>query len=113
MNKLTDKPHIKRVRLWGKIFGTMKDYYILYGEKIVQLKDDPDPSVEQDTEGVNQISFWVANDPTQTFIELPPVKPEHIKIAKQIKVLFTGNLEQEIKSLPQFPGDERHYLKAQ
>jgi radial spoke head protein 4A len=113
MNKLADNPKIKRVRFWGKIFGSTRDYYILYGEKVLQWKDDPNPEIEPDTEGVNQVSFWVSNNPLSEFKELPPIAPHHIKIAKNIKVLFSGDLDRKISSLPPFQGQERHYLKAQ
>lgn len=36
-----------------------------------------------------------------------------IKAARQIKVLFTGNLERQIYTNPYFFGQEKHYLRAQ
>ena len=39
--------------------------------------------------------------------------PAHINAARQIKHVFTGNLNAQIDSNPLFPGKERHYLRAQ
>jgi len=113
MNHLADKSHVKRVRFWGKIFGTQKDYYVLYGDKTERYSDNPNPAIEADGQGVNEMSFWVSNDLLQEFVELPPLKPHHIKVAKKIKVLFSGCLDRKFESLPKFDGEERHYLKAQ
>lgn len=41
------------------------------------------------------------------------MKPAHIRIAKQIKHILTGNLNATIDSNPPFPGKERHFLRAQ
>jgi hypothetical protein len=46
------------------------------------------------------------------WIQLPDCKPEHIKVARQIKHIMTGNLNASINSNPSFPGKERHYLRA-
>jgi len=47
------------------------------------------------------------------WIKLPAVKPEHVTAARQIKKLFSGNLEASVDSYPPFPGNEAEYLTAQ
>lgn len=39
--------------------------------------------------------------------------PAQIAISRQIKKLFTGNLDTPIVSFPPFPGNESNYLRAQ
>lgn len=47
------------------------------------------------------------------WIELPLSTPEQIRGVREIRYIFTGNLEAEIKGYPNFPGKEKHFLKAQ
>jgi len=43
---------------------------------------------------------------------LPDCTPKHIKSARQIKHIFTGNLNANIDTNPAFDGKERHLLRA-
>lgn len=45
--------------------------------------------------------------------ELPLVTPEQVKVARQIKYMFSGDIKSQVKSYPAFPGTEAHLLKAQ
>jgi radial spoke head protein 4A len=45
--------------------------------------------------------------------KLPAVRPEHIMVARQIKKLFSGELDAPVNSYPPFPGNEGEYLAAQ
>jgi hypothetical protein len=54
----------------------------------------------------------VADHILQDWVQLPDAKPEHLKGARLIKYLFTGELNAEIQSNPPFPGKERHLLRA-
>lgn len=47
------------------------------------------------------------------WIQLPDCHPEHIKAARKIKHVLTGELNAAIDSNPLFPGKERHFLRAQ
>ena len=49
----------------------------------------------------------------EDWIELPDVLPEHITAARDIKHIFTGDVNAEVMSYPIFPGKERHLLRAQ
>ncbi|KAL5283104.1 RSPH4A family protein [Megaselia abdita] len=62
--------------------------------------------------GLNRKSYFVINESTDNWIELPIVTPKQIDVARKIKKLFTGNLETEIFSFPLFPGREKHLLRA-
>jgi len=43
---------------------------------------------------------------------LPDLLPSDITAAREIKVLFTGDLERKIYTNPFFFGQEKHYLRA-
>lgn len=62
--------------------------------------------------GLNRKSYFVINESTDNWIELPIVTPKQIDVARKIQKFFTGNLETEIFSFPLFPGREKHLLRA-
>jgi len=43
---------------------------------------------------------------------LPLSTPAQIRGVREIKYIFTGDLNAEIKAYPTFPGKEKHFLKA-
>jgi len=47
------------------------------------------------------------------WFELPLVTPEQIRVARQIKHIFSGDLEAPVLTYPSFPGKEKHYVKFQ
>jgi len=38
------------------------------------------------------------------------ISPEHVKVARLIKYMFTGNLNHKFTSYPVFPGLEKHLV---
>ena len=44
---------------------------------------------------------------------MPDCRPQDINSARKIKHIFTGNLNADVDSNPQFNGKERHLLRAQ
>lgn len=78
-----------------------------------QEEEKDDRTMEKRGEGVNKLVYWVTDNILEDWIQLPDVKPAHIKVAKQIKHILTGNLNAPIDSNPPFPGKERHFLRAQ
>ena len=46
LKQLVDKGHIEKIRFWGKIFGTQKNYYVAEAEQSVDGADDDEPPVE-------------------------------------------------------------------
>lgn len=78
----------------------------------VQLEEQFDVPPEPIGRGVNRYSYFVVNRLSDEWIELPICTPKQIKISRQIKKFFTGDLESDIVSYPCFPGKEKHYLRA-
>ena len=102
------------VSFFGKIYGTEKDYYVAEGTEI----DPPsDANYENDMErrkedGFNRNVFFVTNNLCEKWVELPDVKPKQIILSRQIKYIFTGNLNRKIHSNPDFNGEEKHLLRC-
>ncbi|XP_044755603.1 radial spoke head protein 4 homolog A [Coccinella septempunctata] len=63
--------------------------------------------------GVNSKVYYVTSDLTDPWEQLPDLTPEQICVARQIYKSFTGILDQEILTYPEFPGKEKNYLRAQ
>jgi radial spoke head protein 4A len=45
--------------------------------------------------------------------KLPDISPKQIRASRNIKVLFSGDLDRKIYTNPFFDGQEKHYLRAQ
>jgi len=114
LTKLAAKTNAKELRFWGKILGTQADYYVAEGLLDNEYSDDiPTPDTEPPGTGCNRLTFWVTNNVLDDWFELPLVTPEQIRVARQIKHIFSGDLEAPVLTYPSFPGKEKHYLKAQ
>lgn len=100
------------LRFAGKIFGTQKDYWISMGRLPQAEEDSRDAETEARGKGVNETVFWVTDNLLSDWIQLPDCRPIHIKQARQIKHIFTGNLNAEVDTNPAFSGKERHLLRA-
>lgn len=61
---------------------------------------------------LNSKVYYVCSDLNDEWIEIPSVTEQQIDISRKITKYLTGNLETEIKSVPLFPGREKHYLRA-
>ena len=98
-----------QISFFGKIYGSEKDYYI------AQVADlDPpaefayDPDMEQrKNDGVNRDVYYVTNNLSEPWVELPDVKPSQIIASRKIRYIFS------IYSNPHFNGQEQHYLRCQ
>jgi hypothetical protein len=103
------------VTFFGKIFGSEKDYYIAEATEIDPPADfNYDADMEKRKEdGINRNVFYVTNNLTEKWVELPDVKPSQIKLSRKIKYIFTGNLNRKIYANPTFNGEERHLLRCQ
>ncbi|XP_016910173.2 radial spoke head protein 6 homolog A isoform X1 [Apis cerana] len=74
----------------------------------------PEVPTEKLGTGTNTKVYFVCNEPgLDKWIELPPVTPQQIVIARYIVRYCTGNLETPIHTFPPFPGTEKNYLRAQ
>ena len=95
--------HCKQLRFWGKILG-LKDYWVLQGISTKKNADELTKNSEGQGVGINYYSYWVANDLLGTWVELPLITPEQLKGAKEIKYLFTGDLDKVVEHYPTYPG---------
>ncbi|XP_057315110.1 radial spoke head protein 4 homolog A-like [Hydractinia symbiolongicarpus] len=64
-------------------------------------------------EGCNAKVYYVCNDAGLSWHRLPPVTPQQIQVARQIRKLMTGDLDAPVVSYPPYPGNEANYLRAQ
>ena len=56
--------------------------------------------------------FWVTNNLLNDWIQLPDCRPQDILQARLIKHVFSGDLNAEVDTNPNFVGKERHFLRA-
>lgn len=119
MRHLATTPEMTEARFWGKILGTKKYYYIAEcrGPAYV-LPDDNPPEIEEANgeRGLNRFTYWVTTEPYAVQADwtmLPYVTKEHIKQARKIKKLFTGDLKAPVISHPHFAGNEEWLLRTQ
>jgi len=83
------------LRLWGKIRGTQKDYYIAEGTLEGGAAEDGEQveGFEARGTGVNKFVYWATNSPMDSWTQLPDLKPIDIINARSIKYCFSGNLD--------------------
>jgi radial spoke head protein 4A len=108
-----------RLRFFGKIRDTENDYYIAEGELEGGGEEEGEEGVEKPADfepngtGVNKCTYWVSHSSFGKWTKLPDLSPKDIRASRDIKVLFTGNLERTIHTNPFFFGLEKNYLRAQ
>ena len=106
-----------QMRLWGKITGTQKDYYIAEGTLEAaggeEGAEEPVEGMEPRGTGVNKFVYWACNGPLGEWTVLPDLKPVDINNARAIKYNFSGNLDQKIFTNPFYFESEKAYLRAQ
>eukprot|EP01016_Furgasonia_blochmanni_P049296 TRINITY_DN7467_c0_g1_i7.p1 TRINITY_DN7467_c0_g1~~TRINITY_DN7467_c0_g1_i7.p1 ORF type:complete len:482 (+),score=133.08 TRINITY_DN7467_c0_g1_i7:97-1542(+) len=105
LTKLSQDKQAKQVRFWGKILGSTKDYWIAEGKLEGQ---EPDPLMSKDGEqpgsGINTLVHWVTTDLTEPWVQLEAVTPAQIATSRLIKYIFTGDLERDVITNPNFKG---------
>merc|ERR1719482_1807009 len=85
---------VQKLRFWGKILCTGKDYYVAEGQLADGGEpDENDPDFEPQGTGANAFTFWVTTSLTGTWEKLPHTNPKHIVAARKIKKILTGNLD--------------------
>jgi len=107
---------LKTVRFFGKILGTGSDYYVF--ETTSDLEPEAPTTAEGETpaevgEGANGFTYFVCSQLGGSFTQLPAVTPQQIKVSRQVKKFFSGDLDAEVSAYPIFPGKESNYLRAQ
>lgn len=102
------------MRLWGKILGTQKDYYVAEGQMDSAVDDgELPPNVEVRGTGINKLNYWVTNDILSgEWTELPLLHPHHIDVARKIRYIFTGHLEAKVVTNPFFNGSEKFLVHS-
>ena len=102
------------LRLWGKITGTEKDYYIAEGayDKGEEEAERPEDFEAHGT-GINKSYYWATNSPFGFWTILPDISPSDLNAAREIKVCFTGDLDRTIVTNPFFFKKESFFLRAQ
>lgn len=113
MQRLAKISGATRLRFWGKIDCSQKDYFIVEGEQPNQEELDIPAHIEKRGEGVNKRVYWVTDNILDDWIQLPDANPEHVKIIREFKHIMTGDLNAVVNTNPPFPGKERHFLRAQ
>lgn len=81
LKKLAAKVSATSLKLFGKITGTERDYYIV--EAVVEGEDEPEGDGEEkeaDFEpkgtGVNKFSYFVSPDSLSEWVKLPDLSPK-------------------------------------
>lgn len=116
MKKLAVKSGMTQLKLWGKIKGTEKDYFIvegtLDGGEPAEGEEAP-AGFEPRGSGVNKFVYFVSNSPIDEWTQLPDLKPKDIKNARTIKYQFSGDINKTICTNPFFFDTEKVYLRSQ
>lgn len=106
----------KSMRLWGKILGTEKDYYVVEAERDAQpdfeVPDGEEPPPPQALM-YSYFAYYVTTDLCESWTKLPELRPKQIQAACDIKKLFTGDLKAPVITHPYFDGKEENLLRAQ
>jgi radial spoke head protein 4/6 len=105
------KKNARYLKLWGKVIGSQKDYFIAEGqadggEEAGELA----PETEPKGTGVNKWNFYVCTELAGEWTELPLITPSQLRTARRIKYVFTGDLNRAVLTNPLFPGKESHLV---
>jgi hypothetical protein len=104
------------LRLWGKVHGTERDYYVAEGAYEKPEDENAEarlPDFEPHGTGINKNFYWAANSPLHEWVLLPDLTPQDLNAAREVKVCFSGNLDRTITTNPFFFRKEAFYLRAQ
>ena len=84
LTRLAASTGASNLRLWGKVSGTEKDYYVAEGvSEAVAAGDDEEKPADMEQRGpqssVNNFNYWVCNSPDdEKWILLPDLQPKDI-----------------------------------
>jgi len=79
LTKLSATSGAGNVRLWGKIHGTQRDYYIAEGTtEAGQTEEEKPAGFEARGTGVNKFVYWATNSPLDQWTQLPDLSPSDI-----------------------------------
>lgn len=116
LKTLAGKVGASSLTFFGKITGTERDYYIAEGQVEAEEEgegQEQDADFEPKGTGVNKFTYFVSSNSLSEWTKLPDLTPKQVLASRQVKVLFSGNLDRQIFTNPYFDGQEKHYLRAQ
>ena len=106
------------MRLWGKIRGTERDYFVAEG-KLEAAEEGGDAGLAEDAEargtGVNVFVYWVTNSSMCTadaWTQLPDLNPKDIRNARSVKYCISGDINRQLFTNPFYFETEKTYLRA-
>jgi radial spoke head protein 4/6 len=83
LKALTVSADAANLRLWGKIRGTERDYYVAEGSSQQGALDTEGTDIEgRGTDGVNKFAYWASNSPAGPWVVLPDLTAEDLRRAK-------------------------------
>lgn len=69
LKQLSITSSASNVRLWGKIQGVQKDYYIAEGfTDAGQTEEEKPPGFEARGSGANKFVYWATNSPLEVWV---------------------------------------------
>jgi hypothetical protein len=73
-----------KLRFWGKINGTERDYYVAEGQAEALATEEEKPAeFEPRGSGVNEFAYWVCSSPDENkWTALPDLTPTDIEVAR-------------------------------
>lgn len=92
---------IGQIKLWGKIKGTKRDYFIAEGTLEAGEAEVPE-GVEARGTGLNKFVYWATNSACSEWCQLPDIKPQDVLNARNIRHCFTGDLSCNIYTNPYY-----------
>lgn len=117
MQNLAKSSGAAKLRFWGKITGTERDYWVVEatGVELPETGDEqPVDKEAHNAAGVNEFTYYVCNCPSENkWAQLPDLLPADIDIARKVKFHFSGDLERRIITNPFLHKREKFLLRAQ
>lgn len=86
LRKTAANPLVAEVYFFGKIFGTNKDYYVIW---TIGNPQTPNGDV------LDSINFEVSSD-CHDWTTLPKISPHIVRKSRSIKAMFTGKLDHQV-----------------
>lgn len=114
IQRLSEKEEFETVRFFGKIYGTQKNYYIVEA-KLGEYPEEEDEDARNEPlgTGANEYIYYASNSTAGGWKRLPSVTAEQIRIARQVRRFFTGNLEAVVYGMPRWRWGEAALLRTQ
>lgn len=121
VSRLATAQELLEVRIFGKIYGVNKDYYIVEAKMSSWPEEDDGEESRNESwgAGANSHAYFVTNNLLGKWDRLPRVQPHMIILARKMRHFFTGDLNAKVYGFPRFtplsgtPWTEKDFLRAQ